>query len=133
MHPKIINVIERDVCELLRLDADAVFNLKVEYAVAYLEGRFESHIVKELMNNSRFWMWWRELWAQRDRNFMKEVTVKRWGLSYTYSLNWRDFPDYTETKNILYKGAWDFYKEFHNWKGIKYYPNQVLMNEITNV
>lgn len=133
MHPRLITIIEKDTCQLLKLDGESVFNLKVEYAMAYLEARFELPVVKEMASKSQFWLWWRELWAQRDRQLMKGSVVKPWGVNYTYSLGWRQFPDYTETKIILYDKAWDWYKEYHDWRGIKYYPNQVLMNEITNV
>lgn len=135
MHAKIIDIIEGDVIRFLNLDEQAVFDLKIEYGLKYLNNRFgdDPEMEAALKSHAAFWLWWRELWAERDRAILKRTERKTYGFNYTYNLNARmgTFP-LTETKRVFFDDVWEFYEDFHYWSKVKLYPNEVMIKCCTD-
>lgn len=135
MHKRIIDIITKDVSNLLRLDEDDLFDLKVTVGLQYLELYFEHdpNIGKMLSTHAKFWLWWCELWAQRDRELLKLCERKAWGIAYRYKLKevvLKDGNKFTPIQivPILARDVWSFYTNHHNAARIKFYPNYVLIS-----
>lgn len=124
MHAKLIDIITEDVIRLFELDRDALYNLRLEYGLQYLDIRFEHDpaIGKAMSTYANFWNWWVELWAQRDRELMKYCKEQPWGISYR-----RYLPEYT-VKVIRMADRWQWYQQYHKPERIKFYPNQLLVS-----
>src|SRR5688572_25301066 len=88
MEAKLIDVITNDTIRLYGLNEEALFFLKTDYAKLYLQERFaqDPHIVDALLKHPAFWTWWRELWADRDRNLLKRSAFREYGFTYTYPI-----------------------------------------------
>lgn len=137
MTPQLIDIITNDIIRLLELDEGEVFFLKAEFGQKYLSHRFQDdpEICEKLHDHPAFWLWWRELWADRDRHFMKMVKViPPHGIWYTYPVGKpKELPNndsYQPVNTVFIPGedVWKFYKNFHNWKMIKFYPNYQLIH-----
>ena len=130
MHTKIIDIITSDACRFFNLDEDAVFHLKIEYGIKYLENRFsdDPDMCDALKHHAAFWLWWRQLWAERDRQLMKRCEHKYYGFNYSFPLNsYRGNVPMQETRRVFTDETWDFYEEFHYWHKVKLYPNEVMI------
>jgi len=131
MHPKLIQVITKDVCDFFNLDECAVFDLKIEYGLKYLANRYqqEPEIMNALKNHSQFWSWWTELWAERDKLIMKRSEKKAYGFNYSYPLNrMLGSQPLMETRKVFTDETWEFYEDMHYWIKVKLYPNPVLVS-----
>lgn len=138
MRAKLIDIITQDASKLFRLNEEDLFNLKVDYGLRYLEERFEHdpNIGKMLSSHTNFWTWWREMWAWRDKQLLKNCERKVWGIAYAhypvlkhttqvFRLKDRNFK---QVMPIMERDTWNFYQDFHRPDKITYYPNYVLIN-----
>lgn len=140
MSPMMIDVITEDVSRLFKLDEEELFFLKAEYGKNYLDVRFENEIkiAETLVKAPAFWLWWRELWAERDRKLLNSCQRRPWGFQYTYPTGKPcELPggdSYTPTETIIIEPheVWNFYKAHHHWRKIQYYPNYQLINACLN-
>src|SRR6185436_3403540 len=123
MHPKIINIVTEDVCGLLKLDADRVFMLKVEYGECYLRDRYshDREIYEALKCCPQFWKWWTSLWAERDRTLMKNIKRTLWGFAYTYACNHpKDERMFSvSVRAVMDNQTKEFYEDYHYWSRVK--------------
>lgn len=130
MHPKLIDIITADVCRVFYLREEAVFELKVEYGMKFIEDRFEDspEVAEALKSMPEFWNWWRERWAHRDREMMKRCEPKFFGFNYTFLLNgYIGTQRMQDTRRIFHEDVWEFYEDFHYWRKVDYYPNTELV------
>jgi len=136
MEAKMIDVITNDTIKFFRLDEQDLFYLKIDFATSYLQERFGSdrHIVAALLKHPAFWMWWNELWAERDRNIITRSRFRPHGVIYTYPIGkYVELPNGdgyqpSETDIIPFADVWTFYERAHSWKRIQLYPNYQLIH-----
>lgn len=137
MQTKMIDIITADVERVLRLRAEDLFDLKLEYGIAYLHRRFEldTDIATALQNHPKFWLWWRELWAERDRKLLAMCEPHEFYLRYVYpvgkevTLESGDSFQHKGVTGIMWDEVWDFYSKYHRPEKIPFYPNYVLVSE----
>jgi hypothetical protein len=132
MHPKLIEIITTDVSNMFNLDEGSLFELKVEYGEKFLNAHYadQPDVAAALKQHSQFWGWWCELWAQRDRILMQRCERKTYGLNYTYLLNgYVGQQRMQETKRVFTENMWEFYEDFHYWRQVKFYPNEVMVKQ----
>ncbi len=124
MDTRLIDTITSDTVKFFDLNAEAVFTLKVEYGCSYLESAFKDdpELIDALRAHPAFWMWWRELWAERDRELMIKTKKGNFGFAYLPGMTIRV---------IFQKHMWTFYEDYHDWRNVKQYPNTVMMNVVT--
>jgi hypothetical protein len=131
MHPKIIDIVTADVSRLFDLDEAALFNLKLEYGLRYLDDRFanDPHLKKALSSHAEFWLWWRQLWAERDRELLKRCSAKSYGIELVTESDYSSYGGkMAMVKPILHSQVWEFYEDFNYWSRVKLYPNNVLIS-----
>ena len=136
MTPQLIDVITNDTQERFALDTEELFFLKADYGKQYLDTRFEyePQIAKALLKAPSFWLWWRELWAERDRKLLNSCVRYPWGIRYTYpvgkTIELANGDSYTPTQStvIEHDEVWKFYTTYHHWRKIQFYPNYQLIN-----
>lgn len=136
MEARMIDVITNDTIRFFKLDEEQLFDLKIDYATCYLEERFASdpHIVDALLKHPAFWLWWRELWAERDRNLLQRCAFRSHGILYTFPIGKYvelangDGYQPTETVIVYNDDVFKFYKTYHWWKKIQLYPNYQLIH-----
>jgi hypothetical protein len=135
MSPMMIDIITKDVRALFKLDEEELFFLKAEYGKNYLDIRFENEpkIAESLLKAPAFWAWWCELWAERDRKLIQSCKPSLYGnLRYTFpigkTVQLANGDSYTPTDSTVIEDVWEFYKSYHHWRKIQYYPNYQLIN-----
>lgn len=136
MDTRMIDVITSDTIKFFRLDPEELMFLKIDSAQEYLKERFgqEPQIIEALFKHEAFWLWWRELWAQRDKELTSRCTFHSYGIHYSYpiakyvTLPNGDGYQPSETQLIEYSDAWLFYERVHSWKRLKVYPNYQLIH-----
>lgn len=132
MLTKEIDTITEDVEKLFRFNTADLFFLKVDTGKKYLEERVpDAEIRGALEHHPKFWHWWNELWAERDRRLLSlcvEVAGVIWFRAPVASLHPTKAQCSVVTP-IPKSDQWDFYKKYHRPQNIKFYPNLVLINE----
>jgi len=137
MHSKMIDIITEDVQQLFRLRAEDLFDLKVDYGLAYLDRHFahDPATASAMKKHPKFWLWWRELWAERDRKLMTMCEAKTYWVKYLYpigkeiKLDNGDSFQHKGIETIYWSETWNFYRRYHSPSRIEFYPNMVLINE----
>jgi hypothetical protein len=111
MNTRLIDIVTEDVQKLFGFSETDLFNLKVDVGLQYLEQRFEHdpNIGKLLSTHPAFWLWWRERWAERDREIIRKVSGKPVPRANSFLWNW--------------------YARHHSAENISFYPNYVLINQ----
>jgi hypothetical protein len=136
MNAEKINLISKEVAKFFDLDDTALFNLKVDNGLKYLEQHFsqDPELVNPLRDHPDFWLWWRELWAQRDSRLIAMCERKFYGYLYTFPIGKEVVlpggKSYTPTDStrVFNDNVWDFYKAFHHPRNVKFYPNHILIS-----
>lgn len=137
MTPKMIDIITADACRFFDLDDEYIFELKVDYGVNYLHKRFahDPQLAEALKSNAKFWTWWRELWAERDRALLSMcvkqsfIIVYRHPIGKSTKLRNGDYVENIAVTHIALADACYFYTTYHTPERIPFYPNYVLINE----
>lgn len=125
MHPKLIEIITKDAQQLFGINEAEMFELKMLYGSRYISDRYkdEPEVAAALRHSSKFWDWWLQLWARRDRDIMKSTVRTSWGLRHTYlDLNGDECIMKVNNNSL---GV--FYKASHFWKKVQFYPNPVMI------
>lgn len=137
MSPRMIDIITADACKIFDLEEEYLFELKVDNGINYLSKRFEHdpQLAEALKSNAKFWTWWRELWAERDRKLLTMCVRNSFAIIYRHpigkSIKLRngDFIENTALTHIAISDACYFYTKYHTPDQIQFYPNYVLINE----
>ena len=132
-----IDIITADAVKLFVLDEVELFNLKVDVGLAYLRKRFETqpHVADALKDHPKFWLWWRELWAERDRKLLSTCEHREFFVAYlhpTGKVMTLPGGDSYQPKGYTYipvSDVWEFYTKYNKPERIQFYPNDVLINE----
>lgn len=136
MNEAMVKIITADISNLINIEEESLFELKVDYGVAFLEKRFPQNkdIVDALKAHAQFWKWWTELWAERDRKLLSMCTRRQYHIAYTFPIGREiklaggDSYVPTETMHITYSDVWDFYCKYHRPERVEFFPNLVLIN-----
>jgi hypothetical protein len=138
MHTKLIEIITQDVTRLFQLNGEDLFDLKLEYGMKYIDDRYPAtecwrepnDIAQALKNSPIFWNWWLQLWATRDRHLMKHCEAKQYGVSYSFQSNCvKGNATLMVSRKLIHDDLWDFYQDFHYWRKVQFYPNEVLISQ----
>lgn len=130
-----IEDITREAIKVFNLNEDAVFNMKVDNGLRYLDERFANdHLVRDpLKSHAEFWLWWRDLWAQRDLKLIGMCEPKLYGFRYTFPIGKPiktakgEVFTPTDSISVLNHEVWDLYKSFHHPRNVNFYPNHILI------
>jgi hypothetical protein len=141
------NTIDKHVQCMFNITEEELFFLRLDNGIAYLNKRFEHQpdIVEALKNHSKFWKWWNDLWAERDKNMLENCQKRDNGILLTIkqvrknaeviiggkSLGMGTVSS-TKQQLIDIDDAFEFYSKYHRPERIKFYPNHVLIDECVN-
>jgi hypothetical protein len=137
MDAKQIDLITAEVTKFFDIDEAALFNLKVDNGISYLKQYFahDPSLIDPLKNHAEFWLWWRELWAQRDLKILQSCEKKAWGFLHRIAVgktikleNGGEFTP-TDTVKIVHQDVWTFYNAYHHPRNVKFFPNYILINK----
>jgi hypothetical protein len=125
MHNKLIEIITKDAQSFFGINEAEMFELKMDYGDRYIKERYqeEPEIATALRHSSKFWEWWIQLWARRDRDLLRRTRRTVYGLVHTYvDLNGHECNMPVRSNSIAV-----FYRASHFWGKVQFYPNQVMI------
>ena len=131
MTTEALDQITKEVTEFFGLNPEELYWFKIENGLKYLNHHFGNDLELEdgLKGHQEFWRWWRELWADRDKELLSRTERKVYGFNYAKPLDRNK--NYTDTKRVLHAHAWEFYQEFHYWRSIQFRPTFLLISQCT--
>lgn len=121
MKQQIIDIIETEVAEKLRLDKADVMWLKIEYGVEFLHNYLEAGdpLIEQLKQSKAFWNWWRAVWANRDKYLMSNTgEPKKLGFIYLQPVTGMADEGWCRGRMIMWEQSQRFYEIFHRHRSL---------------
>lgn len=116
MKAQLIDIIESEVSDKLRLDKSDVMWLKVEMGMTFLDHYLgEADPLKEkLIKSKAYWNWWRAVWANRDKFLMHNTgEPKKLGFVYLQPVTGMMEEGWHRGRMIMWHQSLRFYEIFH--------------------
>jgi hypothetical protein len=128
------------VVRLFGFEVDQLTELVIDNGLAYLDIHYptDNDIRSALSKHPKFWTWFRELWAERDRKILACCHRCSGHIRYEYPITAQraspigggyEHNQVLVSTPIPLCEAWDFYTKYHKPARIEYFPNYVLIDE----
>lgn len=131
MNPKVVSIIESDMCDLFRITPKEMFDLKLEYGINYLENKYNEtpDLRNALAHSQAFWTWFRMIWANTDRRLLNNIKVTKWGISYSMPHK-QSGEVWTLSKRFTWKEVMELYRFYHKIDVYSAFrPNSIIINK----